>query len=167
MIGQDQILCNYQHDWTGCIPLLAVRNMPLSPLTCPCVLELGHRLSLVAVVRSADQRLAIAIIQEQTVAKKRPPASPTGGKLLARLKSQTCEKSGGTHPAEEIHGRRVMARLSPDKTLPHPPQTARLVTVARWQRFHKSGIPEFVPTFSRLSQNATHGSCCKLSVDVS
>lgn len=38
----------------------------------PCVLALGHRLSLVAVVRSADQRLAIAIIQEQTVAKKDP-----------------------------------------------------------------------------------------------
>lgn len=92
-VEQDQILCNYQHGWTGCIPLLAVRNMPLSPLTCPCVLELGHRLSLVAVVRSADQRLAIAIIQEQTVAKK-DPGTETGESCWLASKARLARNQG-------------------------------------------------------------------------
>ena len=63
------------------------------PMTCPCVLELGHRLSLVAVVRSADQRLAIAIIQEQTVAKK-DPGTETGESCWLASKARLARNQG-------------------------------------------------------------------------
>ena len=55
----------------------------------PCVLELGHRLSLVAVVRSADQRLATQVYRNKcSCQKKTPGITDRGQKLLARLKAR-------------------------------------------------------------------------------